>query len=420
MKREDLYFVLYEQQKDFAAEEPLVKRELTKKVKELTKLNLPVIITGVRRCGKSFLLKIIKNELKLKEKEYLYINFNDERFVDFSVEDFQKIIDFLNEEKYKEGCFLFIDEIQEVKEWEKWLDRIKTKYPILITGSNSKLLSSEISTILTGRSLSLGLTPFNFSEFLTARKVDYDKWELDLKKQATLRTEFKNYLENGGFPKRVLSEQRIILKELYEQIIYRDIVRRFSKNQVKVVKEISAYLLSNPSSLVSIRAISKMINVKNLTTVKSIMEAFESAFLFFFVNKFDYSIKKQTQNPRKAYCIDNGFLTTLGFRLSEDRGKLLENLVAIELKRRQREIFYHAEKNECDFLIREGNKITEAIQVCFELNEDSKERELQGLLEAMNKFKLEEGLILTNNQENEFVLKGKKVRVIPLWKWLLN
>src|SRR3989344_7982090 len=134
MERDNLYFVLFEQQKDFEQIKNLVDREKTNEITKLSLLKMPIIITGVRRCGKSFLLKIIKNELKLKEKEYLYINFNDERFVDFSVEDFQKIIDFLNEEKYKEGCFLFIDEIQEVKEWEKWLDRIKTKYPILITG----------------------------------------------------------------------------------------------------------------------------------------------------------------------------------------------------------------------------------------------------------------------------------------------
>ncbi len=419
MKREDLYYVLFEQQKDFQEEEPTVNRESTKRALSLLSLKLPIVITGVRRCGKSFFLKIIKNELYLPEKAYFYVNFNDERLIDFSVDDFQRIIDFLHEQKYKDQCFLFIDEIQEVDDWEKWIDRIKTKYPIFITGSNSKLLSSEISTILTGRSLSLWLTPFTFKEFLESREIDFSKWQLDLKKQAVLRSEFKDYLLMGGFPKRVLSEQTIIVKELYEHILYRDIIKRFNKNQIKAIKEVSGYLLSNPASLISLRAISKLTALRNLATVKAIMDAFENAFLFFFTNKFDYSIKKQTQNPRKAYCIDNGFLVELGFRLSEDKGKLLENLVAIELKRRGKELFYYMDKNECDFVIREGNTIVQAIQVCYNFTKDNQEREIAGLQEVMTKFDLKEGLILTHEQKDELMLADKKIKILPVWEWLL-
>jgi len=420
MRREDLSFVLFAQQKQFEEEKPIIKRLLAKKALELIKLNLPLIITGVRRCGKSYLLKIIKDELKLKDKEYFYINFNDDRLTNFEIDDFQKIIDYLNEQKYKEKCFLFIDEIQEVEGWEKWIDRIKEKYQIVITGSNSKLLSSEISTILTGRSLSIWLTPLNFEEFLGAKIINIKDWKIDQQKQATIRAEFKEYLENGGFPKRVLTGQNIIIKELYEQILYRDIADRFGKKQTKAIKEISVNLLSNPSTLVSIRQMSIMTEIKNLGTVKSMLDAFESAFLFFFVNKFDFSVKKQIQNPRKVYCIDNGFPVSLGFRMSEDKGKLLENLVAIELKRREKDIFFHAEKNECDFVIREGNKIVEAIQVCYIITEENKGRETKGLLEAMEKFKLKEGLILTQDQEEELILKKKKIKVMPVWKWLLS
>jgi len=420
MKREDLSFVLFDQQKQFEEEKPIIKRELAKKALELIKLKLPIVITGVRRCGKSYLLKIIKDELKLKEKDYLYINFNDDRLIKFSIEDFQKIIDFLHEQKYNEKCFLLIDEIQEVDGWEKWIDRIKEAYSIVITGSNSKLLSSEISTILTGRSLSLMLTPLNFKEILEAKNINLENWKIDLKKQACIRSEFNEYSDSGGFPKRVLTGQSIIVKELYEQILYRDIIERFGKSKTKVIKEISVNLLSNPSSLVSIRQISALANIKNLGSVKSIFDAFESSFLFFFINKFDFSVKKQTQNPRKVYCIDNGFLAALGFRLSEDKGKMLENLAAIELKRKGKETFYHAEKNECDFVIREGNKITEAIQVCYDLREDNKDREIKGLIEVMEKFKLKEGLILTHDQEDDLIVKKKKIKVIPLWKWLLQ
>ena len=421
MKREDLYTVLFRQQKEFEEEDtPLIKRELLGKALKLIPLKLPVIITGVRRCGKSTLLKLIKDELKLKEKSYLYVNFNDEMLTEFSIEDFQKIIDFLNEQEYSENCFLFIDEIQETVGWEKWIDRIKQKYTIFITGSSSKLLSKEISTVLTGRSVNLNLTPFSFREFLTAKNVNLKNWKLDLKVQSKIRTELKEFLEVGGFPKRVVSEQNIVISELYENILYRDIISKFNKNITKSLKEISAYLLSNPSSLTGLRALSKMAEIKNISTVKSILDSFENAFLFFFINKFDYSIKKQIQNPRKAYCIDHGFIATLGFRTSENKGKLLENLVAIEFKRRSKEIFYYSEKNECDFVIKEGTKIIQAIQVCYNLTEQNKERELNGLLEALKKFKLKEGIILTYDQEDELKVEDKKIRIIPIWKWLLE
>lgn len=419
MKREALYLILFDQQKDFERENPTVKREITSKVLDLLSLRMPIIITGIRRCGKSFLLKLIKEELHIKEKGYFYINFNDERLVDFSIEDFQKIIDFLNEQGYKDKCFLFIDEIQEAMGWEKWIDRIKNKYPICITGSNSKLLSKEISTVLTGRSINLSLTPFNFKEFLEARKVKIENWRLDLKQRSIIQREFDIFLQSGGIPLRVISGNDIIIRELHENILYRDIIKRFGK-LVKQIKEISVYLMSNPSSLVSLRAVSKMVKIMNISTIKSILDSFENSFLFFFTNKFDYSIKKQIQNPRKAYCIDNGFLVNLGFRLSEDKGKLLENLVAIELKRKEKEIFYYSDKNECDFLIREGIRIVNAIQACYEINEGNKDREINGLLDAMNKFDLKEGLILTYNQEDRFIIKDKTIKAVPVWKWLLD
>ena len=419
MNREELYAIFFNQQKDFEEEDPTIDREMAKKAIDLISIDMPIIITGLRRCGKSFLLKIIKERLKLNEKEYFYVDFNDERLVKFELGDFQKIIDFINEHGYKEKCFLFIDEIQEVTGWEKWIDRVKGKYKIFITGSNSKLLSSEFSTILTGRAVSLGLTPLNFREFLQANKVNLKDWRLDLKEHSILRKELKSFIRMGGIPKRITTGQDIVVKELYNDILYKDIVARFGKLD-KQIKEIALFFFSNPASLVSLRAISKLVQLKNIATIKAIVEAFENSFLFFFVSKFDYSIKTQIQNPRKIYCIDNGFLVNIGFRLSEDKGRLLENLVAIELKRREKEIFYYSDKYECDFLIREGNKIKEAIQVSYELNEKNKEREVGGLLDALKKFKLKMGIILTYDQDDEFKIENKTIKVIPAWKWLLS
>jgi len=420
MERKDLYYVLFEQQKEMNLESNFIKRELTKKVLSFLNLKLPIIITGVRRSGKSTLLYLIKNELKLKDKEFIYINFNDERLTDFSIKDFQKILDFLEEEDFRDNCIILLDEIQETKDWEKWVDRIKNKHQIFITGSNSKLLSKEISTILTGRSVNVSLYPFSFQEFLNARNIETNNWKIDLKIQAKLRKYFNEFFSMGGIPKVIVDNDKRLLRENYENILYRDIIKRFNKNLEKPIKEISVYLSSNISNEVSLRALSKTIQIKNLSTLKSILESFENSFLFFFVNKFDFSVRKQIQNPRKVYCIDNGFITEIGFRLSENKGKILENLVFIELKRNGKEVYYLSEKKECDFVIRNGAKINEAIQVCYEFNNNNRERELGGLLGVLKRFNLKKGLILTYNQEDELNIENKRIFIKPVWKWILE
>ena len=420
MERKELYSVLFEQQKDFEQTKDLVDREKSEDIIKLKTLKMPVIITGVRRCGKSSIFKIIKNRMGLNEKEYLYVDFNDERLVDFSISNFQIIIDFLDENNYKKNCVLFIDEIQEADGWEKWIDRIRQKYIIFISGSNSKLLSKEISTILTGRSLNFSLFPFSFKEFLNSKGTDINQWKLSLKAQSEIRKNFDKFVESGGLPQRVISDQEIIVSELYENILYRDIISRFNKNLVKPIKEISLYLISNVNSDTSLRNLSYLSGIKNLSTIKRILDAFENAFLFFSISKFDYSIKKQLQNPKKIYCIDNGFVTSLGFRFTQNKGNLLENLVAIELKRRGNDIYYYKDKLECDFLIKEKLKIVGAIQVCFNLDEKNEKREFNGLVEAIKKFNLKKGLVLTYGQEEEIEIEKKKIIIKPVWKWLLE
>jgi len=420
MKREDLYYVLFEQQNKLNEKTEFVNREITEKVLSFFHLKLPIVITGIRRAGKSTLLNIIKNKLNLKEKEYFYIDFNDERLVNFSIEDFQKILDFMDEQSYAKDCYFFIDEIQEVIGWEKWIDRIKGKFNIFITGSNSKLLSKEISTILTGRSINVILYPFSFREFLDAKKINLKDWKLDTKVQSQLRKSFSEFASLGGIPKVIIDNDKRLLQENYENILYRDIVKRFNKNIEKSIKEVSVFLLSNVSKELSIRSLSKIVNIKNLSTLKTILDMFEKAFVFFFISKYNFSVKKQIQNPRKVYCIDSGFINEMGFKFSENKGWILENIVFLELKRKGDEIYYFSEKKECDFLIRKGAKIKAAIQVCYNINEENRDREVNGLIEAMNKFGLMEGLILTYDHEEQIIEKGKKIIIKPVWKWLLE
>jgi predicted AAA+ superfamily ATPase len=178
--------------------------------------------------------------------------------------------------------------------------------------------------------------------------------------------------------------------------------------------------LASTSKELSLRAVSEASGITNLLTTKSILDTFEGAFFFFFLNRFDYSLRKQVQSPRKVYCVDNGFITKAGFRFSEDKGRLLENLVFIELKRGDREIYYFSGKKECDFIVKEKMKVIGAMQVCHALTDDNHDREIGGLLEAMEEFKLKEGLLLTDGQEEEIVSGQKKILVRPVWKWLLS
>lgn len=420
MDRNALYMLLSSQQDWFFSPQNLIQRESLSKIISLLKLKLPIVITGVRRCGKSSLMLLVRDQLGLGKKDCLFVDFSDERLVGFEHNDFQKIEDYLVENKYSENSFLFIDEIQEAKHWEKWVNRLKEKHQIIITGSNSKLLSKEIASTLTGRSVNLHLEPFSFREFLTAKKNSTENYLLDSKKQASVRGAFKEYLKSGGFPKMVFSEDETILRELYDNILYRDVVARLGANFEKPAKELSAYLLSNPSGKISTRKVSELMGLKNLLSVKKVLNSFESSFLFFLLPKFDFSIKKQIQNPRKLYCIDNGFLTALGFRFMDIEGKMLENLVAIELKRRSKDIYYSSEAKECDFVVKEGNKIVQAIQVTWTITPENSEREKGGLIEAMNKFDLKKGTILTSDQEETMNIQGKKILIKPTWKWLLE
>ncbi len=421
VERDKIYYVLFEQQKDFKDEKlKIIPRELTPKIISFLPLKLPVVITGVRRSGKSTLLKILTQELKLEEKNFLYVNFSDERLISFTPNDFQKIMDFLEEQNYQKNCYFLIDEIQEVDNWEKWIERIREKHPIIITGSNSKLLSKEISTILTGRSINTCLYPFSFREFLKAKMILSDNTNLDLKIQSKIRASFSHYIEFGGVPKAVIDENETILTELYENIVYRDIIKRFTYRLEKPIKEISNFLLANTSKELSIRKVSETAVITNLMTTKSILDTFEKAFFFFFIHRFDYSLRKQVQSPRKVYCVDNGFITKSGFRFSEDKGKLLENLVFIELKRKNQEVYYFSGAKECDFIVKLKTKIMSAIQVCYLLNENNRDREIDGLIEAMATFNLKKGMILTFDQEQEIKHNGAIIIVKPVWKWLLD
>ena len=278
---------------------------------------------------------------------------------------------------------------------------------VIITGSNAFLLSKELGTKLTGRHLNYELFPFSYKEMLKFKKF----------KQGLRSFEF--YLKHGGFPDYLRLNNPEILQELLNDILAKDIAARYNLKNMKLLKEIATYLLSNSGKEFSYNSLKNIFKLGSVNTAISYVSYFEDSYLLFAVPRFDYSLKKQSVNPKKIYCVDNGFLLANSFTFSSNYGKLLENLVFTQLRRKHNDIYYFKQKNECDFVLREAGRVTAAIQVCYCLNDDNKERELNGLLEVLNKFKLKEGLILTYDQEDSLVIGKKKITVVPVWKWLI-
>lgn len=359
------------------------------------------ILTGIRRCGKSTVLL----QLARKYSHYNYLSFEDPRLSAFVVNDFFKLEKIFG--RYGNSDLFFFDEIQNVDGWEKYVRVLHDKKKkVIVTGSNAKILSSEMGTSLTGRQISLEVFPFSFQEYLAHFNMD-----------AGLET-FSDYLMLGGMPEFLNTKNRDVLLNLYNDLIYRDIVVRHSLRNPKVVRELGVYLATNIGKEFSFNNLSKVFDLGSSNTVASYLSYFEDAYLFFSVPRFSYSLKQQVKNPKKIYGIDTGLVSILSMTFSKDLGRLLENLVFIHFKRLGKEVFYYREKGECDFIIATGRVVEMAIQVCYELNADNLPREENGLLEAMDELGLTEGTIFTFGQKDELLKDGKKIRVTPVWKWM--
>ena len=379
-----------------------IYREKLKKIKLIKSFAL--VISGIRRCGKSTLLsQILKNQ-----KKFYYLNLEDPRLEGFELSDFNKVKDIF-EELYGFGGVYFFDEIQNVPRWEKFIRFLtdkKTK--VVLTGSNASLLSRELGTRLTGRNIPIELFPFSYSEFLQFFELKPNK------------NSYEKFLFKGGFPEFLKKKDETILHELLKDVLMRDIVTRFGIKNISILKKLAIYLISNVGKEFSYNSLKKMFEVKSVQSVIDYISYLEDSYLVFTVPKFSYSYKKQQVNRKKIYSIDNGFSYANSVSFSKDKGKMLENSVFLNLKREYSEIFYFQKDRECDFVVKEKDKLKAAIQVCYDLNEENKERELNGLLEALEKFKLNHGLILTYDQEDELKIKNKTIKIKPVWKWLLE
>lgn len=354
------------------------------------------IITGIRRCGKSTLLLQV---LKSKFKEALFLNFEDIRLVGFEPSDFIRL---QNEIDQRAIQTLFFDEIQLTEKWEIFVHQLLDKgYTVFITGSNASLLSKELGTHLTGRNISMELFPFSYAEFLKCTNAEASP------------TSLTHYLKIGGMPEYVKHQDRRILARLLEDILIRDIAVRHKVRDIDTLKQLAVYLLTNVGKAVSANKLKGLFSVKSTTTIIEYFGHYSDSYLIEFLTQFSHSPKAQIRNPKKVYAIDTGFIDVVSTSSSEDWGRKLENLVYIQLRRKYSDLYYFQENGECDFIVKEKNEVTQAIQVCYHVSDDNFIREYNGLLEAMKFFNLTEGIIVTFDQKDIFEKDDFTVRMVP-------
>lgn len=412
MTTSQLEQLVLSQKESFLSRDPGIPREVD--ASRYRKTGQIVVISGIRRSGKSTLLR----QFSMLYKNFHYINFDDDRLLEFSLGDFSTLM--LVYEKISPGTkVIFIDEIQNIAGWERFIRRIHDDgYKVFLTGSNAKLLSAELGTHLTGRYIKITLYPFSFREVLRFRSVSVDR--ITEKKKARILAEFDRYLTFGGFPEYLKYADPEYLKRTYDDILFRDIIGRFGIREVKAFRQLAHYLFTNMANMASYNALKKALGFKSVVSVRDYVGFLEEAFLVFEIFKYDYSLKKQYVNDKKIYVIDNGMRNAVAFQFSDDRGRLLENCVFIELLRRNAPVYFFKNTGECDFVTEDHGKVTAALQVCYELSQKNRDRELDGLTSAMLTLGIKNGIILTYHQEETIVHNGFSLHVLPVWKWLLE
>lgn len=379
-----------------------------------------LIISGIRRCGKSVLMQQIRD--RLVEKDFFF-NFDDERLANFKLDDFQKLQECFVE-LFGEQHTYYFDEIQNIEGWERFVRRLyNAGNKIVITGSNARMLSRELGTHLTGRYIQVEIYPFSFQEYLAMNEIPVNAKTLyTTTGRATMVKSFVKYMECGGFPKFLQDGSVSYLTSLYESIIYRDILTRNGLTNEKEMLELMFYLASNATKRVTYSSLGKVVGIQHPDTIKNYLEYIQQTYLISQLFRYDPSVKKQMMSPKKIYFVDNAIIKRIGFNATENNGVFLENLVFIELKRRGWDVYYYADKKECDFIVRKGLHISDAYQVTLKMDSpQTREREIAGVREAMQAYSLSKGYILTfEGKETITFDDGTIVEVVPVWEWILQ
>lgn len=424
MDRALLTEIVQEQYRELQTLPAGVDRECLSKTLEVLTLPHVVAITGMRRCGKSTLM--LQALRQAFADHVYYLDFEDERLLDFTVNDFNMLYEIFIELCGERKVFFF-DEIQVIDQWEAYVRRMyKLGYKFIISGSSADLLSSELSTKLTGRHVAIELLPFSFREFLSfsGNKIDLAK-PLLTKERGLLKKAFNQFSALGGIPDYLQYKNSLIIKNIYENILYKDVIVRYDIKEIKALRELSLWILSNPGALISYSKLKNILQLGSLNTVKNYIHYLENAYLIFTVDKYAFSVGDQTVANKKVYGIDVGLMQTMGFQFSKNSGKYLENIVYLELRRRyidSHAIYYYKTRNdlEIDFCLRKGKTITELIQVAERLDTQSREREIRALTTAMNELQMTEGWIVTLDHAETIKIDKKVINCVPIVNWLIT
>lgn len=419
LSKEALEAVLKEQYEAFLAKDSGVEREILTNLKSIVEAPQVAVISGLRRVGKSTLLSQIAR--KYLATNFYFVNFEDERLLNFQVQDFDLLHETLISLFGEKHVFLF-DEIQNVPEWERFVRRLHDQnYKFIVTGSNASLLSQELGTRLTGRSTRVELFPFSFREFLTFKSEDQaNSRVLTTVQRGRMLRLVSEYIEKGGIPDSLKYPNLAIHKTLYDDVLYRDIATRYQLENVKSLKELTFYLVSNTSTLISFNKLKELLKLGSVNTVKSYIDYLENSWLFFITNKYAYSVKEQQIAAKKVYGIDTGLANSVGFSFSENIGKSMENVVFLQLRRTFKDIYYYKTTSgyEVDFFVPEINTF---IQVARHLGTDKvTERETRSLFEAGVEHKGAKLITITESERRTIVEGELEIEVVPLYEWLVT
>lgn len=394
-------------------------------------INKIITIIGARRSGKThYLYSIIEKLRKTMKRELLvYINFDDDRLFPLEINSLNDFIEGYYEmypENRDEKVYFFLDEIQNITNWELFVRRIydKENCYIYLTGSSSKLLSKEIATSLRGRTIVYELFPLSFNEFLQWKSINII--EYSIKSQSAIVNAFDHYTSSSSLPELFnfpADAINNVLHEYINMVIYKDLIERYQLSNHYLIKYLVKFLLNNTGNPLSINKMYNDFKSMGLKVAKQSLYQYidhlEDAFIFYTVPLFTNNIREKNRNPRKVYCVDNGLKELVS--ITKDTGRLYENLVFLQLRRKRREIYYFKQKQEVDFCFYNDNKEIELINVCFSLNDhQTRQREIDGLKEAMNALNTNHSILINNNLEEELMIDNKTIKIIPLWKWLLN
>ncbi len=365
-------------------------------VNESTLDSHALVLTGVRRCGKSTLMS---QRIRRNAGDWFYLKFDSPQLVDMELGD----SDALDRVIARSGARnLYFDEMHELDGWELYvLQKLDEGFRVCVTGSNASLLKGERATKLTGRHISRELFPFSFKEYCEYLGKPHNWTEID------------GYLKSGGFPRFLATRDESILFELFDDIMYRDVVAKHGIREIGAVQRLAAYLIENPGCRFSATRMLKSLNVSVASTVINWCDWFEDAYLFFFVPKYSDSVRAQLVNPRKVYSVDTGLVNVVSRRIVFNDALCFENMVFLALRRKYRDIFYFDDGGECDFVCMEHHLPRVAVQACVKLTKEDSGREKEGLAAAMRRFSFNEGFIVTKSQREDIKVDEGVIHVVP-------